>query len=235
MTAVCSAARLHTHKPPDETAAHFADEDAAEPLADTPAQAPSPPPPAAAAADTSKRRKSMAVAAIEGRANVTQVGAGSSIAVAEDHDRIALWMEKLDENHDGSVTYDELLSVVLDHGGTAEQASRIYSRLDVNNDGSISLLEMCDAYSVRLPLLRPARFAQLAGAAAVQHPRSLAYLMTTLWAIATFPNNRAALGRADVVSATLRALKHTIKEQERETMAPAVRHWCLKAAQWAAA
>ena len=123
MTAVCSAARLLVHKSESELTVSYEDEEAVDGGA---AAAPA----SGGYAGKTRRRQSIAVAAKAGTSNVTQVGGGSSnVHVREDHDRIALWMEKLDENHDGNVTYEELLAVVLDHGGTADQVrpERVHS------------------------------------------------------------------------------------------------------------
>ncbi|KAL1530239.1 hypothetical protein AB1Y20_001154 [Prymnesium parvum] len=186
----------------------------------------------------SRRRRSVLAAPDQTQPKAQKVGGSSGVPVREDHHRIAEWFVKLDENNDGFVTREELISVVLEHGGTKEQAMSICEELDGNNDGTISLFELCDAYGVRMPLLRAGSFELLVNASAVAQTRSLCYLMVGMWTLATFSNCRAPLGKAQGVEAALRALKRAMNEHEQEpvgSQGSATRLWCLKAAQWACA
>ena len=50
--------------------------------------------------------------------------------------------KNIDIDGDGQLTRDELIEHVLRKGGTDEDAAKIFSLLDVNSDGNISLGEL---------------------------------------------------------------------------------------------
>ena len=70
-------------------------------------------------------------------------------------------MNELDKDSDGTVSFEELLAVVTASGGEPTQAEQIWARLDANQDGSITMNEMADAFKIRIPLIGRHRFGLL--------------------------------------------------------------------------
>lgn len=134
-------------------------------------------------------------------------------------EKLSAWIAIVDQDGDGKVSKAELHHAVVACMNVSEEAfEKLWARLDITGDGSLSLEELSELYGVKRPLIGENNVEAFLGLLRGASQRSLAYNLCSLWACAGFPALRAQLSKRGAVQLAVAALNLAMSNAPRAVM-----------------